>query len=258
MAEEQLEDLAGTYGSLLLGALVSACLTGVVTVQTLLYYKLFPYDKLTSKVLVAVVSLLDLAHSAMVWIGIWVHLISRPRTLEHSDFIPLIVVTVGIISPAFLTFLVHMFFAERIHRRTSIKTLTLLPLGHYISNSETIVSAGKWIRLQSFAEFVEVSSWSFTLGLALSSAVDIIVTLSLFVLLRDTVGPDTLRLGRIIDSLVLYTVEIGTMTWPEHPKFRYILNLNSIIQWLTMRHNLIFLGLHFIIGKLYANSLLAT
>lgn len=81
--------------------------------------------------------------------------------------------------------------------------------------------------------------WTFTLGLGLSSAVDLIVTVSLFVLLKENGDKGYLRyvyalnnssfshspssrivcalccysLGHIIDALVLYTVEIGSVTW---------------------------------------------
>ncbi|KAG2022335.1 hypothetical protein CC2G_000095 [Coprinopsis cinerea AmutBmut pab1-1] len=192
-----------------------------------------------------------MTHSAMVWAGIWEHLIVRPRTLEHSDFIPA-PISLSIVTTGFLTFLVHLFFAERIHRLSGgkwILTVTVILIAG-ARLGFACATAGQMLRLKSFAKFVVVSSWTFTLGLALSSAVDLIVTVSLFLLLRDTVGPDTLRLGRIIDSLVMYTIEIGSMT--------FIFTVISMICWLAMRHNLVFLGLHFIIGKLYANSLLAT
>ncbi|EAU92170.2 hypothetical protein CC1G_08793 [Coprinopsis cinerea okayama7 len=262
------EDLAGTYGALLLGGFLSACLTGVVGVQTLLYFKIFPMDRLLPKLLVAVVCLLDMTHSAMVWAGIWEHLIVRPRTLEHSDFIPA-PISLSIVTTGFLTFLVHLFFAERIHRLSGgrwILTVTVILIAG-ARLGFACATAGQMLRLKSFAKFVVVSSWTFTLGLALSSAVDLIVTVSLFLLLRDTVGPDTLRLGRIIDSLVMYTIEIGSMTlWVACPLLIHVLlmaiysifTVISMICWLAMRHNLVFLGLHFIIGKLYANSLLAT
>jgi len=245
------EDFKGTYGALLLGAFISACLTGVATVQALLYFKMFPYDRAVPKILVFVVWSLDMAHSAMVWMGIWVYLIERERTMEAIDFIPL-TISLSIVITAFLTFLVHMFFADRIHRlsegnwllTTPILVLALARLAF------ACVTSAQMIRLMSFKDFVEVSSWSFTLGLALSSAVDVLITVALWVLLRETIGPDTMRLERIIDSLVLYTIEIGTST--------SAFTIVSMICWLTMQHNLVFLGLHFIIGKLYANSLLAT
>ena len=73
LAEGGVEDLAGTYGALLLGGLVSArcvpvtaeartitlfrfgSLSGVVIIQTLIYYKLFPCDAPWRKLLVLVI-----------------------------------------------------------------------------------------------------------------------------------------------------------------------------------------------------------
>ncbi|KAH6910986.1 hypothetical protein BKA70DRAFT_1269100 [Coprinopsis sp. MPI-PUGE-AT-0042] len=250
MVEVQ-EDLSSTYGALLLGGFISACFTGAVVVQTLIYYKVFPLDRPLSKLLVAIVCLLDMVHSTLVWSGIWEHLIRRPRTLADIDYIPLSI-SLSIVVTASLTFLVHLFFADRIYRLSAGKwhlTAIIIMLAAARLAFACVTSA-QMIRLRSFNEFVEVSSWSFTLGLALSSAVDIIVTASLFFLLRDTVGPDTLKLGRIIDTLVRYTIEIGSVTC--------LFTIVSLICWLVMPHNLIFMGLHFVIGKLYANSLIAT
>jgi len=57
-------------------------------------------------------------------------------------------------------------------------------------------------------------------------------------------------MDQIIDSLSLYAIENGLITC--------VVTIISLICWLTMPRNLVFLGLHFIISKLYANSLLAT
>ncbi|KAJ3547979.1 hypothetical protein NMY22_g1453 [Coprinellus aureogranulatus] len=294
---EGVEDLAGTYGALLLGGLVSASLSGVVVIQTLIYYKLFPCDAPWRKLLVLVILLMDITHSGMVWAGIWVHLISRGRTLAHVDFIPLSLTPTPLgmhiepqlhlcgsyvpgpyVSSSFTrlargssrneytpvrmplqlpfplarTKYSYLFpICLEVHGRnwkwlvtTPIAALAAARLGF------ACVTSIQMIRLESFAAFVRVSSWTFTLGLALSSSVDVLVTVSLFVLLRENGGKEYLRLGHIIDSLVLYTVEIGSMTCT--------VTIISLICWLTMRNNLIFMGLHFIIGKLYANSMLAT
>lgn len=57
-------------------------------------------------------------------------------------------------------------------------------------------------------------------------------------------------MNHIINSLIVYTLETGSVTC--------LVTVASLICWLLMRHNLIFLGMHFAIAKLYANSLLAT
>ncbi|KAK7682503.1 hypothetical protein QCA50_014303 [Cerrena zonata] len=57
-------------------------------------------------------------------------------------------------------------------------------------------------------------------------------------------------MDNIIDSITLYTVENGLLTC--------LTTVISLICWLMMPHNLIFLGLHFVISKLYSNTFLAT
>jgi hypothetical protein len=49
---------------------------------------------------------------------------------------------------------------------------------------------------------------------------------------------------------MLYAFEVGALTT--------MATVSTLICWLLMHHNLIFMGLHFIICKFYANSLLAT
>ncbi|KAH9485951.1 hypothetical protein JR316_0000012 [Psilocybe cubensis] len=57
-------------------------------------------------------------------------------------------------------------------------------------------------------------------------------------------------LNAVIDSLIKYSFETGLLTCAG--------TVISMICWLTMPTNLIFMGLHFVIGKFYANSLLVT
>jgi len=54
----------------------------------------------------------------------------------------------------------------------------------------------------------------------------------------------------IINSITLYTIENGLLTC--------VVTILSLIFWITMPHNLIFLAMHFAISKMYANALLAT
>jgi hypothetical protein len=55
---------------------------------------------------------------------------------------------------------------------------------------------------------------------------------------------------KLVDTLTLYTLENGALTC--------VATTASLICWLKMNNNLVFLGLHFMITKLYANSLLAS
>ncbi|THH18902.1 hypothetical protein EUX98_g8880 [Antrodiella citrinella] len=59
-----------------------------------------------------------------------------------------------------------------------------------------------------------------------------------------------LRMDSIIDSITVYTIESGLLT--------SVVTVVSLVFWVTMSNNLIFLALHFAISKLYANAFLAT
>ncbi|KAF8832915.1 hypothetical protein HHX47_DHR1001718 [Lentinula edodes] len=95
--------------------------------------------------------------------------------------------------------------------------------------------------------------WIFTTGLTLSSMVDVLIAACLCYLLhklKTQMGSTSTMMIKVVDTLTLYTLENGFLTG--------VATTASLICWLTMPHNLSFLGLHFVIEKLYANSILAS
>ncbi|KAK0470990.1 hypothetical protein IW261DRAFT_1612324 [Armillaria novae-zelandiae] len=254
---------SNTYGAVTIGALSASLLSGAVAIQTILYYKLYPSDSIRVKTLVFAVWLLDLSHTCFVWVSLWDMIISHYGSL---DIIPWSI-PVTIVITAVLTFLVHCFFAYRIFMRSSpplcstcrqlisavskrnwFLTCPILILAAFRLAS-ACVTTSEMLRLKTYSAFKADFRWVFTLGLALSSAVDILITGSLFGLLR-TSRSDAENLKAVIDSLILYTFETGSLTCAA--------TIIDMICWITMSSNLIFMGLHFVIGKLYANSLLVT
>ncbi|KAF8167149.1 hypothetical protein B0H34DRAFT_791917 [Crassisporium funariophilum] len=284
-----MEVVPGTYGALLLGAFFASGLSGIVTVQSIVYFKLYPDDRRLLKALVIAVWGLDLAHSCFVWGAMWDYLITNFGRTRQVDFIPMSI-ALSVIFTAVLTFFAQMFFAHRIFRLSKgnllltapivvlaaarltaasgmwiLSTWQLMQLSQYFSDDKC--QAGKCGHVAKLCAFqttfpsneepllcsiniaLTSEQWLFSVGLALSSTVDILVTLSLFFLLQKS-RKQSLSLNHIIDSLILYAFEIGSLTSAA--------TVVSMICWLVLENNLIFLGLHFIIGKLYANSLLAT
>ncbi|KAF8873225.1 hypothetical protein CPB85DRAFT_595364 [Mucidula mucida] len=249
-------DVARTFGAVLIGGLsASLCvlrLSGAVVIQTIIYYKLYPSDLLTLKLVVLTIWLLDILHTCFIWVATWDYLIHHYGQLMRIDYIPWSI-ALTIVLTAILTFLVHCFFANRIFRLSKknwllavpILTLAVLRLG------AACVTTAKMMQLHTYTEFKADFTWVFTLGLALSSAVDVLITGSLFFLLRTSRSMSGAEnLNHVIDSLMLYAFETGFLTCAG--------TIIAMICWLAMPSNLIFLGLHFVIGKLYANSLLVT
>ncbi|KAJ7511712.1 hypothetical protein B0H11DRAFT_712151 [Mycena galericulata] len=67
------------------------------------------------------------------------------------------------------------------------------------------------IHYKSFALFKIHAFWIFTLGLSVSSAVDIVITGLLFYLFRSN-RPDATHLNHVLDKLTLYAFETGSLT----------------------------------------------
>ncbi|KAF9553372.1 hypothetical protein CPC08DRAFT_787686 [Agrocybe pediades] len=82
------ETIASTFGALVLGEIVSAGLSGIVIVQGIVFFKLYPEDNLRLKVFVAIVWFLDLAHTALVSAAVWHSLIKTFGRSALVDVIP--------------------------------------------------------------------------------------------------------------------------------------------------------------------------
>jgi hypothetical protein len=123
---------------------------------------------------------------------------------------------------------------------------TVLAVARVVS---AIVTSSFLIHLKTFPAFTNKYSYMFTLGLAISSAVDVVITFGMcFYLQESRRGFGTM--DEVIDSIIVYTINNGTLTC--------LSTITSMIFWLTLRKTLIFMALHFVIAKMYANSLLAT
>ncbi|OSC99367.1 hypothetical protein PYCCODRAFT_1446822 [Trametes coccinea BRFM310] len=215
-------NLKTSLGALIFGGMVCTGLTGIVAMQTVLYFRLFTRDQCSTKMKVSFVnsrdSLLDLLHSAMIAVANYMYFVSN--------------------------FGRGLFFALRLFKLSKGNYWITVPI------SVLAIARVGMIRLGSFYEFGQQFRWVFTLGLVLSSVVDFLITGALcYYLRRNRTG--TGRFDHILDSVTLYTVENGLLT-------SCVAHAACAYAWLVKPHVLIYLGLHFAISKLYANSFLAS
>ncbi|SJL17920.1 uncharacterized protein ARMOST_21490 [Armillaria ostoyae] len=205
-------ELAKSYGAVAIGALCASLLSGAVAIQTILYYKFYPSDFFRVKFLVFVIWFLDICHTTFIWISIWDCFIIHFGDIGRIDVIPWSI-AVTVVETALLTFLVHCFFAHRIFmlsRRNWLITCPIL-IAATLRLGSACVSTSEMIRLKTYSGFIEKFGWVFTLGLSMSSVADILITVSLFGLLQ-TSRTDAESINAIIDSLILYTFETGSLT----------------------------------------------
>ncbi|KAJ3887372.1 hypothetical protein GG344DRAFT_55802 [Lentinula edodes] len=254
-------DTVTSYASLLLGGLIAFSLTGTVSVQCVVYYRLYPQESERLRELpINPFRLLDLVHSAFIGASLYQYFIAWFGEESQIDVIPWSVAVREPFMQAFQTFIAHCFFANKIYRSSQknvyltapVVFLALLRLTLFCIYST--LSRSMFHLLNQFlpSVFIQVFvQWIFTTGLTLSSMVDVLIATCLCYLLhklKTQMGSTSTML--VVDTLTLYTLENGFLTG--------VATTASLICWLTMPHNLSFLGLHFVIEKLYANSILAS
>ncbi|KAK7686480.1 hypothetical protein QCA50_010076 [Cerrena zonata] len=242
--------VGSSLGAVLVGGIVCAFLSGIVTMQVFLYYRLYPKDHNKFKTMVAIIWTIDLIHTIMASVSNWTYLISHYGDESMPDYVTwTIAVTVAL--TAFITWFVHCFFAWRIFTLSHSNYAIVVPIVvlALFRLAAALVSTSKMIQLQSFSRFVHGFGWVFTMGLSTAAAVDILIVVAMcWYLNRSRTG--FTEMNTVIDSITLYTIENGLLTC--------VTTVVSLICWISMPHNLIFLGLHFAISKLYANAFLAT
>ncbi|KAG2052735.1 hypothetical protein BDR06DRAFT_957439 [Suillus hirtellus] len=240
--------LPTVYGAVLLGGFIASVLSGVITAQTVTYIKQYPNDTSITKSIVAVIWVLDSIHTGLVCTTSWIFMVQWFGDDSKIDYIP-VPLAISVALTAFLTLIVHCFFAHRIHKLTHNDWRISGPITvfAFLRLVAALVSTVEMIELQTMTAFRHKVEWVFTMGLILSCVVDILVTAGLCFTLRRNRSYS--NMNRVINTIVLYTLENNALT--------SVAIIISMICWVTM-DNLIFLGVHFVLSKLYANSLLAT
>jgi len=243
--------IASTFGALLVGGITAAVFSGIVTSQTFAYFKNYAEDSKGVKALVGVVWFLDFWHTIFVSISLWDHLIAHFGSPERIDYIPWSL-ALTIAFTAILTFLVHLFFIYRIFKLSNKNYFLAIPLTALACARLCFacLTTAKLIILRSLTRFVDLYTFSFTTGLTLSAVIDILVT-GLLCYLLFTKHKENSSLNGVLDKLMLYAFENGSLTCAA--------TVSSLVCWLTNHTtSLVFMGLHFVISKFYANSLLAS
>ncbi|KAF7981353.1 hypothetical protein HWV62_33809 [Athelia sp. TMB] len=205
--------VASTFGALLVGGLVAVGLSGIVTVQSFVYIKLYPTDQIHTKFIVASVWLLDSCHTIFVCASIWDYLIAHFGDHRRIDIIPASL-ALTIAFTAILTFIVHAFFAHRIFKLSKRNYYIMIPVA-LLAGLRLIaacVTTAEMIILGNFPAFVTHFKWVFTIGLALSSAVDILIAIFLCYSLQNSRSASS-SMDHVINLLILYTFENGALTW---------------------------------------------
>ncbi|KAG9313855.1 hypothetical protein JVU11DRAFT_4622 [Chiua virens] len=215
-----------------------------------MYWQIYPDERWTTKSLVILTWFLDLCHSVFVAVAIWDSVLAHYGDLSRLDWISWWETSCQREIGRILTeqsgcrsLFTHVLWKVQNHKG--------IVAGPVVGITDSDASSPNQINVVHLVcPRVHPNGYCiFTLGLALSAFVDVVITTFLCYFLRSN-RSRVHSTNRIMDTLTFWTVQNGSITC--------FAAIASLVCWIVMPENRIFLGLHFIMGKLYANSLLAT
>ncbi|KAJ6451783.1 hypothetical protein C8R45DRAFT_1223749 [Mycena sanguinolenta] len=150
------------------------------------------------------------------------------------------------------TCVVHLFYAQKIYRSSSKNWWITGPIICLASLRllAAIIATAEMLKLKRWDAFSKpYPRLLFTSGLSLSAGTDLIITICLCYYLRKIRKLSSSSVMKsVLDTLTLYTLENGLITC--------LTTIGSLAFWLFLPASGLPLALHFVIGKLYPNSLL--
>ncbi|KAJ3774151.1 hypothetical protein FB446DRAFT_490747 [Lentinula raphanica] len=253
---KEIESLVvNSFGAGLIGAIVTAMLYGLTTLQTYLYFINYPKDEVKIKMLVSIVWILDSLHIALVTFCVYHYLVinfSNPAGLAIINWSLNITVMLNLL----LAVLVQSFFTRQVFsisrgavRWALVVLLGITVTGHFCFGIETVAYIFVSKTFDTFQESSTVKLAAVTPFAVFAVLSDVLIAVSLCVLLHES-RTGWGKTNTLITTLIVYAVNRCLLT--------SAVAITEVIVFILHPTSLWFLAIDFVIGKLYANSLLAS
>ncbi|KAM6496565.1 hypothetical protein JOM56_007038 [Amanita muscaria] len=244
-------NIAEAYGGLVLGSLLASFLSGMNSLQVVVYLRVYPEDSRLLKGWVIAVWTLDILHTGCLCAVIWIYLIQDfGNRLKADSVVP---VWMGVsICAVVLTVLVYGFHALRIFHLSNGNLWITVPIIviAIVRMAGLIAVTALLVQLGTFSKFSDRYNWLITATISLEAFGDVLVMLFKYVLLRKNCRDSLRKLHNFIDKAVLYTLEINSLTT--------LSVIICLIVWFIFKDPLLFLSIYFVIPKLHANSFMGS
>jgi len=241
--------LANTIGAAFLGTVFAAMLYGITNLQVYLYFQNYHNDWRVQKYSVALLWVLDTLHLSLTIAAVYHYLIEsfgsfKALQLVVWSFKLQIAVNVAIIIIIQTLYAVRVWKLGRHHQRIwPILVATIVASGYAIG----IALAVKTYQLRTFADLLPMS-WVVYASFAWSTCIDIVIATAMcFYLARSRSGFSGTN-NKLV-AIIRMTLVSGFMT--------SACSLAALITYGAMPDTLVFLGIEFLLTKLYINSFLA-
>lgn len=246
-------NLQGTFGVVIVAIIISAFLTGILTLQTYTYYTLFPKDSLFRKSMVALIFILDFAQFCCITDFGWWYLV---RNWGNVDSLAIIRPTYGlfVVFGSLVIFLVQCLFLQRIFTLDKKLRYLTIPIFLLISIEFAfgMLGASYGIKVRPF---VDISTKGFNgsvvavwLGTGVAADVGLAAVLSYILHVKRTGFRKT---DNLISKLIVWSVNTCLLT-------SIVALLNIIFFYKQDVLQNVHLICNMILCRLFSNSLLAS
>ncbi|TFK59931.1 hypothetical protein BDN72DRAFT_905413 [Pluteus cervinus] len=244
--------IADTFGAGLIGAFVTCMLYGLTTVQTYFYFINYPKDGHATRLLVWAIWILDTLHVAFMCYCIYFYLATNygnPSVLGTGHWSLYLSTLLNVI----IAFLTQCFFTQRIYELSPphlkwwiTGSIGLFVVGHLCFGVETIIFFFIKKQFSRLHEITNVAAMPFAIFAVLS---DITIAGALCILLHGN-RTQFKKTNALLNTLIIYAINRCLLT--------SVVAIVEVIVFCISPNSLWFIAIDFVIGKLYANSLLAT
>ncbi|KAH6909009.1 hypothetical protein BKA70DRAFT_1426160 [Coprinopsis sp. MPI-PUGE-AT-0042] len=240
-----------TFGAMMVGVWISMVMYGITSLQSYYYFQHYPNDRKSTKILVAVLWILDTLHVVLMCHAMYYYLIDNfgnPGPLAFGNWSLISSVTVNII----IAFIVQSFFTQRIYtlcrQRKWLVTgvIGFFVFAHFAFGIETVVFI--YIK-KEFTRIREISFYAaapFAVTVVIS---DVLISTALCKFLNNsrTGYADT---NSLINRLMVFSINRCLLIC--------VVAVVELIVFIVKPKSLYVFAIDFIVGKLYVNALLAS
>ncbi|OAX33665.1 hypothetical protein K503DRAFT_748458 [Rhizopogon vinicolor AM-OR11-026] len=245
-------DLGKTFGALFIGVTFSSVLFGVTNVQTFIYFQTRMHRSTgmtLHKSVVIWLRILDAVHLALITHCVYYYLV--------ANYANLIVLTeivwsfkLQIVIDVLIVYTVHVMYVYRIwivSKNRSRVLPTIVAIIVILGSGVGMVLIWAIYRCHVFSDLIGIQ-WATYMTLSTVAFIDFIIASSLcYILATSRTGFSST--DSLLTNLMAYTINTGCLT--------SIFSMAGIIMCAVMPKNFIFLGIEFLMVKLYVNSYLA-
>ncbi|TFK72906.1 hypothetical protein BDN72DRAFT_835514 [Pluteus cervinus] len=247
-------EIGDTFGAMLVGAFISMAVYGITTLQTYFYFLYYPMDRIGTKSLVAAVWILDTFHVAFMCHAVYFYLVTA---FNHREWLASgtwsLFASIGM--NVLIGFVVQCFFTYHIYQLCSQKQklrpwvtgiISFVVVAHFVLGMETV---SFFFIKKDFARLPEVE-WIGAMPFALTAILSDVLIAAVLCWLVGLNRSDFSDTNNLINKLTILAINRCLLT--------SAVAMIELIVFIALPKTFYLWGIDFIIGKLWANSFLAT